>query len=147
MNRYNSQTRATGGYYFNTSSWKIHAIEGEAGELPGAEGTHWVRLAAPVMVGVALLLSLGFVLFLPAIAFGLFAWVVARGMGRGVKLAAERLARTFAPGWTPGEAYLARRDETPKAERSPETPESLEALRRQVDARRADEKAASKKNG
>ena len=112
-------------------------------------GTQWVRLAAPVMVVVALTLSLTFVIFLPAIALGLFAWVVARAAGRGVSVAAERLAHTFAPAWTPGEAYLARRDQPHKdegkTEGKAEIPEALEVLRKQVDARRSDEEAPKKK--
>ena len=144
MRRFNSRTRVVGGYYLSTSSWKIHAVEGESGELPGIAGTDWVRLATPVMVLCALGLSLAFVVFLPAIGLGLFAWVVARAMARAVRAGAERLAHTFAPHWMPGEAWLARRDETTKKDASLKAPESLEALRRQVDARRSDEEPPKK---
>ena len=144
MKRFASGTQVGGGYYFNTASWTIHAVEGERGELPGPAGAQWTRIATPLMVPLALGLSLSFVLFLPAIGLWLLAGVLARAASRGVQVAVGHLAHTFAPTWVPGEAWLARRDRKPDASGKGDIRESLEEVRREVEAQRAREGATEK---
>jgi hypothetical protein len=140
MKRFASQTPVESGYYLNTTSWSIEAIDSQGGLLPGAPGTSSVRMMTPVMVVAALVLSFVFIVFLPAIGFALFAYVVAGAVARACARAGLSLTRTFAPQWRPGEAWLARRAH-PTA---PTTPESLEQLRREVDARRSEESPTKK---
>ena len=134
MTRFESRQQVSGGTYFNTTSWSLHAVDGVSGELPGAAGTRWVRLALPVVVLVALVSSLVFLVFLPFIGLALAAWTLLGMVGRGVQYAAARLAHVVAPQWQPGEAWLAR-IEARKAEHP--TPAPLSALQQDV----ADQKA------
>lgn len=136
MMRFASESQVVGGYYLNTSSWSIHAVEGRKGFLPGAQGTQWVRLATPLMIVAAAALSLGFVIFLPTIAIGLFLWVVAKAAVNGVERLVATLSHTLAPKWVPGEAYLARREEKPAEPKN----EALEQLSAEVEARADEEK-------
>ncbi len=138
MKRYSSQTRVEGGYYLNTTSWEIKAVDGQAGELPGAAGTTSVRMATPVMIVAALILSFLFVIFLPSIGLVLFAGVVGAFALKALLRASLAMTHLFAPQWRPGEAWLARL-EKPAAKTPAPSPESLEALRTEVEARRTAE--------
>jgi hypothetical protein len=141
MKRFASQTRVEGGYYVNTSSWAIKAIDGEGGVLPGDPGTTSIRLMLPLLIIAALALSFVFIIFLPFIGFALFASVVAGAAGRALARVGLALTHTFAPQWRPGEAWLTRRAH-PTAN---QTPEALQGLRQEVDARRSEEAPPSKK--
>jgi len=132
MKRYNTQTRVEGGYYLNTTSWEITAVDGEAGELAGPKGTAALRLPTLMMVIAALLLSFVFIVFLPAAGFVLFAGVVVAFVVNAARRAAVALAHLFAPQWRPGEAWLTR---SGKAEKT----EALEETRKEVEERRAGE--------
>ena len=150
MTRYESKTQVGGGYYFNTTSWTLHAVDGERGELPGASGTRWVRLPTLLMIASALVLSLAFVLFLPVAALVLFGVVVGGALVRSLWSSAvrgvEAFAHLFAPQWRPGEAWLARHDTTPPAAGpAPEVPAALEELRSEVETRRAAEETSQNK--
>lgn len=149
MTRYESNTTVGGGYYFNTTSWSLHAVDGEHGELPGASGTRWVKLPTLLMIASAVALSLAFVLFIPVAGLVLFGVVVGGALLRSVRGSAVRgfqaFAHLFAPQWRPGEAWLARRDTTPPAAGpAPEVPAPLEELRSEVKTRRADEDTDTK---
>ncbi len=136
MTRYESLRLVDGGYYWNTASWSLHAVDGAQGVLPGAEGTKWLKLPLPAMVVAALVVSIAFLIFLPFIGFALVAWTAVAALGRALEYGAARLAHVVAPHWQPGEAWLARHEARKPAEK---TPEALEALRQDVDARRAEE--------
>lgn len=139
MTRYESRTQVGGGYYFNTTSWTLHAVDGAKGELPGAAGTKWVRLPTLMMIAAALAVSLAFVLFIPVIGFVLFGMVVGGALLALVKRATVSLGHTFAPQWVPGEAWLARREENAVEGPAPEAPAVSEDLRKEVETRRAGE--------
>jgi len=136
MKRYHTETRVQGGYYLNTTSWEINAIDGEAGQLPGPKGTTAIRLPTLMMVIAALLLSFVFIVFLPAAGFVLFAGVVAAFVIKEARRAGLALAHLFAPQWRPGEAWLTRTNKTPPTE---EKPEALEEVRKEVEERRPGE--------
>ena len=145
MTRYESRTQVGGGYYFNTTSWSLHAVDGERGELPGASGTRWVKLPTLLMIAAAVVVSLAFVLFIPVAGLALFGVVVAGALFRAVRgslvRGVEAVAHLFAPQWRPGEAWLARHDTTPPA---PEVPAALDELRNEVETRRAAEELSEK---
>jgi hypothetical protein len=145
MTRYESRTQVVGGYYFNTTSWTLHAVDGERGELPGASGTRWVRLPTLLMIASAVVLSLAFVLFIPTAGLVLFAVVVGGALLRSLRglvvRGVEAFVHLFAPQWRPGEAWLARHDTTtpPAAGPAPEVPAALNELRTEVETRRTAE--------
>ena len=93
MRRFNAQTTVRGGYYFQTSTLSLHAVEGDWGQLPGEPGTLWVRLPLPVMIVAAAVLSLGFVVFLPVIGFALVFRAAARPAFRWLQKAFPRWTR------------------------------------------------------
>ena len=150
MTRYESRTQVGGGYYFNTTSWSLHAVDGERGELPGASGTRWVKLPTLLMIAAAVVVSLAFVLFIPVAGLVLFGVVVAGALFRAVRgslvRGVEAVVHLFAPQWRPGEAWLARHDTTPPAAGpAPEVPAAHEELRSEVETRRAAEELSEKK--
>lgn len=134
MKRFASETQVGGGYYLNTTSWSIEAVEGERGTLPGAPGTESIRLATPVMVVAAMALSLGFVIFLPAIAIGLFAWVLGKGAVKGAEGLMARATETLAPQYVPGEATLVRPEEKPAATPTAQTEQLTAEVAARADA-------------
>ena len=136
MKRYSTETRVQGGYYLNTTSWEITAVDGEAGQLQGPKGTTALRMPTLLMVVAALLLSFVFIIFLPAAGFVLFAGVVAAFVIKEARRAGLALAHLFAPQWHPSEAWLTRHG---KAQRPEEKPEELEAVRKEVEERRPGE--------
>lgn len=140
MTRYESRTQVGGGYYFNTTSWTLHAVDGAQGALPGEAGTKWVKLNSPLMVVAAAVVSLGFVLFIPVIGFVLFAKVVGGALVKALGRATESVMHALAPQWQPGEAWFARRGA--KGEQKASAPAELE---KEVAARREGE-APSKKS-
>ena len=147
MTRYESRTQVGGGYYFNTTSWTLHAVDGERGELPGASGTRWVKLPTLLMIVAAVVVSLAFVLFIPVAGLVLFGVVVGGALLRSVRgyvvRGTEAFVHLFAPQWRPGEAWLARHDTaTPPATPAPE---AHDELRNEVETRRAAEETSEKK--
>ena len=144
MTRYESNTQVGGGYYFNTTSWTLHAVDGERGELPGASGTRWVKLPTLLMIAAAVVVSLAFVLFIPVAGLVLFGVVVGGALLRSVRgyvvRGVEATVHLFAPQWRPGEAWLARHHTTPPSTGpAPEPPAALKELHTEVETRRAEE--------
>ena len=149
MTRYESNTQVGGGYYFNTTSWSLHSVDGERGELPGASGTRWVKLPTLLMIVSAAIVSLAFVLFLPVAGLALFAVVIGGAILRSLRgllvRGTESFVHLFAPQWRPGEAWLARHDTTPPAAGpATEAPATHEELRSEVQTHRAAEESQSK---
>ena len=138
MTRYSSQTQVGGGYYFNTTSFSMHTVDGDRGELPGEASTSWIRLPAPLLVIAVLTMSLLFVVFVPVIGLALVARALAGAARDGLARGAQGLAQTFSPQWRPGEAWLTRPAKDSQIDQAARPPE-LDELRRQVDERRADE--------
>ena len=133
MTRYESNTQVPGGYYFNTSSWELHAVDGEQGLLPGEANARWLGLNSFTMIVAAAVVSLGFVLFVPVIGFALFFATLGTALFNALMRGMESLVHAIAPQWQPGEAWFARRHA--KAEQSEKTDE----LRKEVEARREEE--------
>lgn len=102
MTRYPSQTHAAGGYYFNTSTYSLHAVEGRGGRLPGTPGTLWVRLPTVAMIVLAIVLSLGFVVFLPLIGFALVLRAVSLTVVRRLEKRFQTVAGAHWPWARPG---------------------------------------------
>ncbi len=138
MTHYESRQQVGGGYYWNTTDWSLHAVDGEQGALPGARGTRWLRLPLPVMVVAALVVSIAFLIFLPFIGFALAGATLGGQVAHAMEFGAGKLAHVVAPRWQPGEAWLARHEARKTAA---QPPESMTALQQEVEARLAEEKA------
>ena len=73
MFRHRGGESVKGGYYWCRGSWRVEAVEGAAGMLPGDATREYVRVPVLLMIPFALVLSVAFVLFLPLIGFGVLA--------------------------------------------------------------------------
>jgi hypothetical protein len=138
MTRYNGGTKVAGGYYLNLTSWEFQAVEGDAGVLPGSDV--FLHLPGLLVLPAAIILSFVFVVFLPFIGFALAAYALARKVGAMSHSGARSLAATVAPPVRPGLAYFAgEAKKDGEAQISPPAGEKLEALEREVEARRETE--------
>ena len=140
MKRYNGGTKAVGGYYWNTRTWKIATIEDEQGVLDGGPEDRFIRIPLLLMVPLALLVSFVFVVFLPFIGFAMLAHALVLKVLSLREAAGRAFASTFSPALRPGEAYFAGKPEKPE-NKDPAAPEPLEDLKVEVDAARAEEDA------
>jgi len=68
-----------GGYYWRRDTWRVEAVEGANGVLPGGTERRYLRIPVLLMIPAALVLSIGFVMFLPLIGFAVLAeWLFSR---------------------------------------------------------------------
>jgi hypothetical protein len=75
-----------GGYYWCRGTWRVEAVEGAHGVLPGGADRRYLPIPVLLMIPGALVLSIGFVLFLPLIGFAVLAeWLFSQ-----VRLAVRR---------------------------------------------------------
>jgi hypothetical protein len=75
-------SKAKDGLYWKKGDWEIVTVEGENGALPGSEDLEYLHIPGILFAPVALILGLGFFLFLPFIGFGMLVSVVVRKIGR-----------------------------------------------------------------
>lgn len=75
-------SKTKGGLYWNKRKWEIVTVEGKSGTLPGGEDVEYVRIPGILLAPVALILGLGFYLFLPLIGFGMLLSVAVKKIGR-----------------------------------------------------------------
>ena len=81
MKRYVGGAKVEDGYYWNQNAWSIHSVDGEGDRLlPGGADDKYNRLPLLVMAVVAVVVSFGFVMFLPFIGFALLAYALTRGL-------------------------------------------------------------------
>ncbi len=125
-------TRVSEGYYFNLGTWELtHVSRNDV--LPG--GGAFVKTPMPLVLGLAPVLGLLMVMFLPFIGFALTIGVIARKAAEAAREMAFGLAAVVHPAWRPGEAYLtgkrAARDGEARARDA-----KLEALAAEITARR-----------
>lgn len=75
-------SKAKDGLYWKKGDWEIVTVEGENGALPGTEDLEFVRIPGILFPPVALILGLGFYLFLPLIGIGMLLSVAVKKIGR-----------------------------------------------------------------
>jgi hypothetical protein len=135
MARYTGGMKVDGGYYWNAKGWQVEVVGQEGGRLPGAATARYLKVPFPVLFAVVPVMGLLFLVFLPVIGFGLFAYAIAKRIAGGVHRGATELASTVQPGMIPGEAHL-----TGKAgeEKAPEagSADHLEKLEKEIAERR-----------
>ena len=107
MKRFLAGNEVVGGYYWNMAGWDIQTVSGERGVLEGAAGASFVKLPLVAMVPLAAVMSLGFVMFLPVIGFGMLVYAIVRPVGRLGESMAHSTMKALSPDMQPGAAYLA----------------------------------------
>jgi hypothetical protein len=137
MARYAGGSKVPGGYYWNPRGWSVEVVPSEGGRLPAANA-NFVRVPFPLALLIVPILGAIFLIFLPLIGFGLFAYAVAKRLGGGVKRHATELASTVQPGWAPGEAHLTGKPGEEKKGDGKAAPE-LDELEKEIEAARKKE--------
>lgn len=138
MTTYESGAAARSGYYLGLGTLSVALVANDGDRLAGPAGARFVRLPWPLVLVLGPVLSIVFLLLLPAFGLAVMAYGVVRRVARGGRRASEELAATVSPGWAPGEAHLSGKPgdagEPPAA--PPPTPEELARLEREIAARR-----------
>jgi hypothetical protein len=135
MTRYTGGTKVNGGYYWNAKGWQVEVVGQEGGKLPGAPAARYVKVPFPLLFVVVPVMGALFLVFLPFIGFGLFAYAIAKRIAGGVRRGATELASTVQPGMIPGEAHLTgKAGDEKKAEG--EAPAHIEKLEKEISERR-----------
>ncbi len=141
MAKYTGGMQVEGGYYWNTGAWSVEVISSEGGRLQGAESAKYVKVPFPALFVVVPLLGALFLMFLPFIGFGLFAYAIAKRLTGSVAQGATELASTVQPGsFAAGSAYFTGKEgEAKKGPEAPKSPE-LEKLEKEIAARKGEKK-------
>ena len=141
MAKYTGGMKVGGGYYWNVKSWEVEVVPSEGGRLKAMDGAKYVKVPFLALFVIVPLLGALFLMFLPLIGFGLFAYAIAKKITGGVKQGASELASTIQPGsFAPGEAYFTGKpDEEKKEGEAPKTAE-LEKLEREIAERKDGQK-------
>jgi hypothetical protein len=83
----------TGGYYIDIRHWKLEAIEGAAGTLPGDATAQFRKVAPLAMLVLAPVLGLLFVIVLPFLGLAV---VIEQGWRKSLAVVRERRTRVSA---------------------------------------------------
>lgn len=141
MARYESGMQVGGGYYWNASNWEVEVVPSEGGKLKGGATARYVKVPFPALFVIVPLLGATFLMFLPFIGFGLFAYAVAKKLASLVTKSATELASTVQPGgFATGSAYFTGKPEEKKD--GAEAPKSaeLEKLEREIAERKGEQR-------
>jgi len=129
-----------GGYYWNTSNWEVEVVSSEGGRLKGAASAKYVKVPFPALFLIVPVVGALFLMFLPFIGFGMFAYAIAKRITGGVAQGATELASTVQPGrFAAGSAYFTGKKEEEKAEETPRS-EEFEKLEKEIAERRVEKK-------
>lgn len=142
MAKYTSGMQVAGGYYWNSRSWEVEVVPSEGGRLKGGADARYVKVPFPALFVIVPLLGAAFLMFLPFIGFGLFAYAVAKKIASGVTRGATELASTVQPGgFAAGSAYFTGKEGAEKKEGA-EAPGNgeLEKLEREISERKGERK-------
>jgi hypothetical protein len=137
MAKHTGGMQVSGGYYWNPRSWEVEVVSNEGGKLRGSTDTSYVKVPFPVLFLIVPLLGATFLMFLPFIGFGLFAYAAAQKLTGGVKKGAADLAATVQPGqFAVGAAYLTGKEGEEKKDGAPAKSPELEKLEKEIAARK-----------
>jgi hypothetical protein len=141
MAKYTSGMQVEGGYYWNASNWEVEVVPSEGGRLKGGSSARYVKVPFPALFVIVPLLGAAFLIFLPLIGFGLFAYAVAKRLAGAFTRGATELASTVQPGgFAAGAAYFTGKPEEKKeGQQAPQSPE-LEKLEGEIAARKNEQK-------
>lgn len=140
MATFESGSAVKSGYYLGLRALSVALVTNDGDRLAGPAGARFVRVPWPLVLVLGPVLSIVFLLLLPAFGLGVMAYGLARRLARGGRRATAELAATVSPGWAPGEAHLSGKPGDAGARREgegePRTPEELARIEREIAARR-----------
>jgi hypothetical protein len=136
MARYTSGMQVEGGYYWNAGSWEVEVIPSEGGRLKGGSSARYVKVPFPALFVIVPLLGATFLMFLPFIGFGLFAYAMAKKLAGAFTQHATELASTVQPGnFAAGNAYFTGKPGEEKKEGAAPGSSALDELEKEIAAR------------
>jgi hypothetical protein len=141
MAKYTGGMQVGGGYYWNARSWEVETVPDEGGTLKGAAEARYVKVPFPALFVIVPLLGALFLMFLPLIGFGLFAYAIAKKVTGGVKRGATDLAATVQPGqFAAGSAYFTGKPGEEKDGKAAEAAKSpaIAKLEEEIEARKTE---------
>jgi hypothetical protein len=139
MKRYSGHTEVVGGFYFSPEHWTITTVSGDKGMLEGTATDKYIKLPLPIMLGVAVGLSIGYVIFLPFIGFAMVGKAIfGKAAATGKEVARDTLATVVHP-LVPGEAHFLGKEEQGKGEEK--SGETMTALKDEIEKKRAEEES------
>lgn len=77
-------SKTKGGMYWKRGRWEIVTVERNSGTLPGTEDDEYLRIPGILFAPVALVLGLGFYVFLPFIGFAMLVSVLGKKIWGGL---------------------------------------------------------------
>jgi hypothetical protein len=139
MAKYVGGMQVQGGYYWNPRKWEVEVVPSEGGHLKGASDAKYVKVPFLALFVIVPLLGATFLMFLPFIGFGLFAYAIVKKVTGGVKQTATELASTVQPGgFAPGAAHFTGKpgEEEKKGEGEARAQAEIEQLAKEIEARK-----------
>ncbi len=137
MKTTNGGTAVQGGYYLSKSNWEIFPIARDGDKLPGPASEHYVKIPTAAAFTVMPVLGGLMVVFLPFIGLYLTAQAALKPLAGMFSRSAQDLGATITPGWAPGAAHFTgKASEEHVAEESKAGEAALEALRKEIEAKR-----------
>ena len=137
MARYESGMRVEGGYFWNASNWEVEVVPNEGGRLHGGSSARYVKVPFPALFVIVPLLGATFLMFLPFIGFGLFAYAIAKKLAASLGKGATELASTVQPGsFAAGSAYLIGKPGEEKNEGEAPGSSALDEIEKEIAERR-----------
>ena len=131
-------TQVGGGYYWNPRNWEVEVVSKEGGKLKGSADTSYVKVPFPVLFLIVPVLGATFLMFLPFIGFGLFAYAMAQKLTGKVAKGATDLAATVQPGqFATGAAYYTGKEGEEKKEGAQPANPEIAKLEQEIAARKA----------
>jgi hypothetical protein len=137
MAKYTSGMQVEGGYYWNASNWEVEVVPSEGGRLKGGSSARYVKVPFPALFVIVPLLGAAFLMFLPLIGFGLFAYAVAKRLAGAFTRGATELASTVQPGgFAAGNAYLTGKPGDEKKEGEAPSSSELDRIEQEIAERK-----------
>jgi hypothetical protein len=137
MTRHTGGAKVESGYYWNPRRWEVEVVPPEGGRLKGDADAKYVKVPFPLLFVIVPVLGATFLMFLPLIGFGLFAYAIAKKLTGGVKQTAAELASTMTPGgFAAGEAHFGGKPGDEKGDAEPKAQAELEKLAKEIEARK-----------
>ena len=119
MTKHNGGNAVKAGFYWNLKKWEMVPLSGTGGILPGSAEDRYLKVPIVAFLFVAPVMGGLYAFFLPFIGFAMLFAFLARKVGVGGRLAADRVGGLVGPDWQPGESYMAGK-RGKKAEKSAE---------------------------
>ncbi len=116
MTRHIGGSDVRAGFYWNLRKWEMVTLSGGGGTLPGKGEDRYLKVPMVAFLFVAPVMGGLYAFFLPFIGFAMLFAFLGRKVGAAGRAAFARVGGAVSPEWRPGEAYMAGKRGTKKAQ-------------------------------